>query len=89
MSKQAAFLDVRGLKCDAPGCDYREELVIPSVDLVGKPCPKCGASLLTEEFINSVIGPVPDHEEVSSAQITFNGTGEIAIGEFVPKKESS
>lgn len=36
------------LKCDATGCDHVEDVAEITADLVGKPCPKCGANLLTE-----------------------------------------
>lgn len=35
------------LKCDTPGCDYREEVPEITETMIGKPCPKCGANLLT------------------------------------------
>lgn len=40
-----------GIKCDASGCDYREEVVALDAyeSYVDRPCPKCGASLLTPE----------------------------------------
>jgi hypothetical protein len=46
---QAVEMIVRGLKCDAPSCDYRDDTVKladyeASID---RPCPTCGASLLT------------------------------------------
>lgn len=37
------------LKCDATGCDHREHVGTITADMIGKPCPKCGASLLTKE----------------------------------------
>jgi predicted RNA-binding Zn-ribbon protein involved in translation (DUF1610 family) len=37
------------LKCDAPGCDHVESVEAISRDLIGFPCPKCGASLLTAD----------------------------------------
>lgn len=42
------------LKCDALGCDYEEATHMPeSLDdlraMIGRPCQKCGASLMTEE----------------------------------------
>jgi hypothetical protein len=37
------------LKCDAEGCDHREDVNQITADMVGKPCPKCGANLLTQE----------------------------------------
>ena len=36
------------LKCDAKGCDHMEDVEAITADMVGKPCPKCGANLLTE-----------------------------------------
>jgi hypothetical protein len=36
------------LKCDAEGCDHREDVAKITADMVGKPCPKCGANLLTQ-----------------------------------------
>lgn len=37
------------LRCDAPGCDFIEPGPMPFTrDLIGRPCPKCGASLLSE-----------------------------------------
>lgn len=47
----AIRLTVRGLKCDAVGCDYRdEEAPHPGEryeDYLDAPCPQCGAPLLT------------------------------------------
>jgi hypothetical protein len=40
------------LKCDTPTCDHFEMSQIVAAN-VGKPCPKCGANLLTrEDFVN-------------------------------------
>lgn len=36
------------LKCDADDCDHMETVEAISADLIDKPCPKCGANLLTE-----------------------------------------
>ena len=47
-------LDVHGLKCDNPNCDYND-MTIPVQEYsawVNKPCPKCGENLLTEEDYN-------------------------------------
>ena len=46
----AAELTIKGIKCDH--CDYRHEGYIPPEDYkkwLNKPCPKCGANLLTEK----------------------------------------
>lgn len=39
------------LKCDAPTCDYVAPagLYVFGAHLIGTPCPKCGASLLTQQ----------------------------------------
>jgi hypothetical protein len=37
------------LVCDARGCDYTEYVGTVSPEYIGKPCPKCGANLLTQE----------------------------------------
>ena len=36
------------LKCDADGCDHVESVTEITEAMVGMPCPKCGASLLTQ-----------------------------------------
>lgn len=36
------------LKCDRPGCPHNESIEL-SPKLIGKPCPLCGADLLTAE----------------------------------------
>lgn len=37
------------LKCDADGCDHMEHHEAIGLEMIGKPCPKCGANLLTEQ----------------------------------------
>lgn len=37
------------LKCDAEGCDHQHEIKAMTEDLIGTPCPACGADLLTRE----------------------------------------
>jgi hypothetical protein len=37
------------LICDEPTCDHKEDVGALSEDMIGKPCPKCGANLLTRE----------------------------------------
>lgn len=37
------------LNCDAQGCDHVESVGKITADMVGMPCPKCGANLLTEQ----------------------------------------
>lgn len=51
---KAVELNIKGIKCDH--CDYQE----PNVKFedyekwLNKPCPKCGANLLTEADLNSL-----------------------------------
>jgi hypothetical protein len=44
-------LTISGLKCDTRGCDFRDDEVTfeQYPKSIGRPCPKCGASLLTQE----------------------------------------
>ena len=59
-------IEIKGIQCDAPGCDYHEsegdwgstaeEVEAASLKYLNTPCPKCGAPLLTQE----------DHEAVMS-----------------------
>ena len=52
MSDAIHIQENTGFKCDAEGCDYRSDPVDINSDLsgwVGKPCPKCGENLCTEE----------------------------------------
>jgi len=39
---------VEYLKCDADWCDYEGNEPDYGAHLIGKPCPKCGADLLTQ-----------------------------------------
>lgn len=91
---KAAELKISGIKCDNSKCDYQDMSVRfeDYKDWVNKPCPKCGANLLTEiDFINvtmmmtaieSVNKQYPDgikDEETISASVQMNGTGRIEI----------
>lgn len=37
------------LKCDAVGCDHKEDRPGLLEEDIGRPCPKCGANLLTRD----------------------------------------
>lgn len=37
------------LQCDAAGCDHREDVDEYGPHLIGTPCPKCGADMLTQQ----------------------------------------
>ena len=95
---------VFGLKCDAPGCGYRDESVQVSEyeASIGRPCPLCGANLLTRgdyeitmaimaivASVNEAVGPVdaaPADTPRVAIAVELNGTGEVA---FRLKRETS
>ena len=55
--KNALKMDIKGLKCDNPDCDYvnMDIKVEDYKKWVNKPCPKCGENLLTEDDYNFVM----------------------------------
>lgn len=83
------------LKCDAQGCDHVEKVSAITAECIGKPCPKCGANLLTQEdhdaalileatvdLINQTIGPVEAPADTASrpTMISINPhSGELNI----------
>lgn len=49
--EKAVEMNVFGIKCDNPECDY-QDMTVKYEDysrLLNKPCPKCGDNLLTQE----------------------------------------
>lgn len=56
---RAVKLDVIGLKCDTNHCGYREEGRVLTYkyirENIDRPCPMCGASLLTPEDAHSTM----------------------------------
>lgn len=49
-------LNIYGLSCDNPTCDYVDESIKVEEykDYIGYPCPKCNESLLTQEDYDAV-----------------------------------
>ena len=47
---------VKGIKCDNPKCDYRDDSVRlrDYAKWLNRPCPKCGRSLLTQADLDAV-----------------------------------
>lgn len=97
--QQAIQMEISGIKCDARGCDYRDDdaKYEEYEKWLNKPCPKCGANLLTGEdmktcqimmqnaaALNSLVGPLPDDMEAKLYDVLMNGSG---IPEFKPVKE--
>ena len=97
--KQAITASVRGIRCDTPGCGYKK----PNVTFkqypkyLNKPCPQCGANLLTQEdvdfiafllgltlVVNNVIGPVEDTGEPrATLRVHMDGSGVPASMEII------
>ncbi len=60
------IIQIKGIQCDAPGCDYAinegewgdtpEEIKASSEAYLNKPCPKCGAPLLTQADYDALMG---------------------------------
>lgn len=51
MNRKLIEVNIRGLKCDNPNCDWKDES-IPFENYpkyVGHSCPKCGQNILTQE----------------------------------------
>jgi len=42
-------IEIKGLRCDNPKCDYVNDDILFENYVVGQPCPKCGDNLLTQE----------------------------------------
>lgn len=92
-------MKVKGIKCDAVPCDYHDDSVSSSdyANFVNKPCPKCGANLLTEKdyqafltlekFANSslikFINKVAGFfgSKPKTYSVEMNGSGKVAFKE--------
>lgn len=72
---------ISGLKCDAPGCDYRNE-DIPLDDYpqwVNRPCPKCSTVLLTEDDLEAV-QRIITYTDTMNEIASFGGLGFAKLG---------
>jgi hypothetical protein len=94
---KAIILNIRGIKCDNPDCDYRDPMVEfhEYKDWLNKPCPKCGANLLTEKdlaalrrlikltaFINWLMKPfIKESQKAEKVTLLakMNGTGKVTF----------
>lgn len=69
----AVLLVVKGLKCDRPGCGFvdpepqlTEEYLMSNI---GRPCPLCGASLLTKEDAKTTMRILANAAKFNQSQI--------------------
>jgi len=92
---QAIDLKIKGIKCDNPDCDFKDDSVVFEDYKVwlDRPCPKCGANLLTEAdlkavkklrrfviIVNFIYKPFlkfMDTTKRKSGEMEMNGTGEM------------
>ncbi|SHN86471.1 MULTISPECIES: hypothetical protein [Desulfitobacterium] len=92
--KDAVEIQIQGIKCDNRTCGFKDDTVRFEEygQWLNKPCPKCGANLLTEEdyastlmlveltgIVNDMLPEPPDDEERVKFEAVFNGTGKIAF----------
>ena len=93
MSKTLEY-HVRGLKCDADGCGYAD-MDIRLEDYphyLDKPCPECGASLLTEADLKATQAIIAACDWVNSFGIQKGDGPKTTIrmhmdGSGIPKPE--
>lgn len=90
----AVKFEVKGIKCDAEGCGWRDDSVTQE-QLEGwrnRPCPACGANLLTDAdweasqrlqkaaaLVNAIFGNLPDQPYTHVGRVHMNGTGGVTI----------
>ncbi|WP_165005266.1 hypothetical protein [Enterococcus sp. ZJ1668] len=98
-------LNVRGIKCDNPECDYSDMAVKYEnyPQFLNKPCPKCGANLLTQEDLDAteqlmeIVNLTNEILKDSGLEkqdtnkyvvpVEANGTGELSFGEIKKLEE--
>jgi hypothetical protein len=74
------------LKCDAEGCGHVEAVGVVTEAHVGKPCPRCGANLLTRKdwktwepiqammiAIQDIAGPPSQDADVAKIRVGIRG----------------
>ena len=73
---------ISGIKCDNPKCDFRDDTVKMEdyEQWLNKPCPKCGANLLTEEDLKAT-------EALLEVVGAMNRVGEILGVEVQPDEK--
>ncbi|EKS4344819.1 hypothetical protein QB607_002815 [Clostridium botulinum] len=90
--KDAIEINISGIKCDNPECDFRDDnALLEDYDKwLNKPCPKCGANLLTQadydntkaiveiaKTMNEFLPERKDDEKIVTGKFEMNGTGNI------------
>lgn len=93
----AVSVHISGIKCDAPGCDYRDDVADFSKpeEWLDKKCPKCDSPLLTEEDYRAILSvqaavaltalelPLIESDElVTVGSMHMDGSGKIDMSEI-------
>ena len=89
---KAIEMEIKGLKCDNPECDYIDAEVPFDKYVVGMPCPKCGKPLLTEDDymssmilhtiidnLNKFLPPTPEGAKIATAMVNMQGDGSVSF----------
>lgn len=90
----AVQMNIGGIKCDTPDCDFRDDTVKVEdyAQWLNKPCEKCGGNLLTEadykntqriiqfvNLLNKFSPPADPSEEKAVLRMEMNGTGKVGM----------
>ena len=85
-------LNIKGIKCDSKDCDYDEPNIVADKysEWLNKPCPECGANLLTQadydavemlmlvtEKINKYCPQSEEGDKTATVSIGMDGTGKM------------
>lgn len=97
MPQELVEANIGGLKCDALACEYKDENVKVEdyAKYIDRPCPECGASLLTQADyyhvqnllrVLDMFSGLPQQEVAETADgqqakisLELNGTGELRM----------
>lgn len=90
--KDAIEMNIHGIKCDNPNCDF-VDMSVKVEDYeqwLNKPCPKCGENLLTEsdykntqlllkitKVMNKILPKRKDDEEIVTMKVDMDGSGDM------------
>ena len=95
-------MNVGGIKCDNEKCDFKDMSVLfeDYDQWLNKPCPKCGANLLTAQdlftvktlmditgIINECVPTITDDEKLFKMSVDLNGTGKVFFSGITPEGE--
>jgi Zn-finger nucleic acid-binding protein len=71
-SKKPVILEIKGLKCDNPNCDYRNDDISFDDYEVGTTCPECGGVILTQEDYDHCVSIIAYVNKLNKIVSTIN-----------------